>query len=215
MIWDAGVSLCEAWLSLAPASFKEEFSDHLGVIGAIEKFKDVGEKPEGALPFSGALLKIAQSYIDKKNVEGQLKELLLDELFNSQFVATAYREAPSTSAAPVVIDANDFDDANIDWHNSKIRVDGKTYGQVRVTDENKITGIVAPKHKGRAGSGMAIRAAIDKLMKSNADFGNQHRGVACQQIRDELGKPHEYGNGLGDVNLSKFIVKICGIKAVH
>ncbi|WP_422327529.1 hypothetical protein, partial [Sphingorhabdus sp.] len=60
-------------------------------------------------------------------VIAQLREQLLDELFNSNLSAVGYRLAPSESRGPVQIDPLFFEYPEIDWDGSFAKFNGKAY----------------------------------------------------------------------------------------
>jgi hypothetical protein len=58
----------------------------------------------------------------------------------------------------------------------------------------------------------SIRAALERLVQEQEDFGELARRTAAQKIRDQLGASYEKGNGLSDPNLSRYIRRKCGPK---
>ncbi|WP_174286290.1 hypothetical protein [uncultured Sphingomonas sp.] len=215
LIWDNGVPLSDAWRHFADPAIIADLEQSPGFIGTIAaEMTDLKAEPnlssivEVATKASAALSR-------KHEIESDLKDELLDSLFNGELTATGYREAPSTSPAPVVIAAADFDDAEPNWTASHLSVNGKRYGRVRITDERKpIVSTKPVRPMGRPGSGNAIMAAIDNLIADGTDFQNIPRSIACELIREKLGQPRRTGNGLTDINLAKYLVLKTGRKSI-
>ena len=170
--------------------------------------------PERLVGAFNCFSKIGDALLQKRKMEESLKEELLDRLYNGDLTATAYREAPSTSASPVNLPADDFESAEADWENARLFINGKTFGRVRITDEYAAEPAKLPKsRRGRPGSTAVIDAAIDRLIAKGVDISGMPRATAAQSIREELRIKHKSGDGFSDINLSKRITVKCGIKA--
>jgi hypothetical protein len=170
--------------------------------------------PERLVGAINCLSKIGDALLQKRKLEESLKEELLDRIYNGDLTATAYREAPSTSASPVNLPADDFESAEADWENARLFINGKTFGRVRITDEYATEPAKVPKsRRGRPGSTAAIDTAIDRLIAKGVDISGMPRATAAQLIREELNIRHKSGDGFSDGNLSKRITAKCGIKA--
>jgi hypothetical protein len=143
----------------------------------------------------------------------EMRDDLLDELFNANLAAVGYREKPSVSAAPVAIAAEFFDGADIQWGRDSANGIGKRYNRIRIYDPCALPKAIKPKI-GRIGSGDAINSAIDRLISSNPHFCDLLRKTACDQVRENLGIPEILGNGLSDQNLAKYVLRKCSKRRI-
>ena len=213
-LWQSGISLSEAWREFAdPAELARlDMPVNYGISpNAVSSQKAA---PDMIAGFFKSLSAITDFYRQKHELEQLLKDGLLDGLYNGNLTATAYREAPSTSASPVNLPADDFEFAEADWENSRLFINGKTFGRVRITDENATEPAKLPtSRRGRPGSTAAIDSAIDRLIARGVDISGMPRATAAQSIREELHIEHKSGDGFSDINLSKRITAKCGIKA--
>jgi len=207
--------LADAWRQFANAADREKLDNYPGLINSLSsKFGELAKSGLSA-DFAASISNVSAEWTEQNQLLQRLKDDLLDLAFNGELAVTGYRELPSTSAAPVEILPADFDYAQADWDNSKIIANGKTYGRVRVTDEAALPSAQSPTRRtGRQGSAQAIRNAVDKLA-SEPGFCELHRAKACQKVREALGVQHNTGNGLSDINLSKYIVRKCGSKSIR
>lgn len=214
-LWHHGTPLADAWRQFADATDREKLDGYPGFLNSLSsKFGELAKTGLSA-EFASSIPNVSAEWTEQNQLMQRLKDDLLDLAFNGQLTVTGYRELPSTSAAPVEIAPADFDYAEADWENSKIIANGKTYGRVRVTDEAALPPTQLPTRRtGRQGSVQAIRNAVDKLA-SEPGFCELHRAEACQKVREALGVQHSTGNGLSDINLSKYIVRKCGSNSIR
>lgn len=213
-LWDNGVALTEAWRVYAGDADRALLDRYPGLVGLLDAKSEAISNSNSIPEFFSSLSGIGAEWRERRQLEIRLKEELLDTLFNGDLVVTGYRELPSTSAAPVTILPDDIEFAEVDWPNSRLSFDGKRFGNIRVTDEFALIDAGLPKRQiGRQGSGAAIKAAIE-VLASDPKFQGMPRKEACQLIREQLGRPKEYENGLSDINLSKYIVRKFGPKAI-
>lgn len=205
-IWDLGIPLSRAWLEFAPSELRSEFENLPGFV------QSLGEKSriETPMDFLSAVRNSLSGAHRRGQMEIDLKNQLLIELFNGQFTATGYRIAPSRSQAPVVIDPDKFEDDDPEWSADSLVAQGVTYHRIRITDPAEYLSSSSPRN----GSIEAIEAAIDQLISRNPSFCEMKRKIACQEIRDFLSAKQIAGNGLSDKNLSKAIVRKCGPKRI-
>lgn len=211
-IWQIAIPLSEAWHKFAcPDAISElenmpTWSDIL--LQSMPKMNSQSPTPEKISEFFSSMSQSAagaSQHIDKIK---ELREHLLDELFNKQLIALGYRETPSSSPAPVHIDAEIFDTPDIEWKRDTLTAHGKRYGRVRVYDPRYIPKIEKPVI-GRPSSGQKINAAIIKLKNDDPYFCNLPRKEACEQIIKALGRNRIKGDGLSDQNLEKYILRHC------
>ena len=216
-IWEAGVPLANAWLEFALRARRAEYE-------AIPAFTDAFGRAASAVdPSAPLILNIVTAFnlanapaSARTQLKNDFRSELLDELFNNQLLATAYREAPTTSRSPVSISSDVFDAPDIDWENSRISFHGKTFGRVRITRPSAVRSDGAtPSRIGRPGSKKAINTAIDALIKSNPDFCNLGRKSSADLIRKELNVASQNGRGLSETNLSKYIRTKCGLRPIR
>ena len=205
-LWASGVPLARAWLKLAPTNMRSEFEVLPAMLHAIGQAIEPSEGHGIAERFNT----LAANNAARSRLEKAMKDEVLTDLFNGELVATAYREAPSRSQAPVAIDPEVFDNHDPDWEAETLIAHGIRYGRIRIS---------APSDPARAsvrakGSVDAIDRAIDQLMIEKANFGQLPRKAACQEIREFLGSNHIAGNGLSDQNLAKAIVRKCGPRRI-
>lgn len=213
-LWQSGISLSDAWRKFADPTELARLDKPLEYSAAANTISDKRALPEGLKGAISCISKIGDALVQKRNLEESLKDELLDRLFNADLTATAYREAPSTSASPVNLSANDFEFAEADWKNARLFINGKTFGRVRITDQYATEPAIMPKsRRGRPGSTAVIDAAIDRLIARGVDISGMPRATAAQLIREELNIKHKSGDGFSDINLSKRITAKCGIKA--
>lgn len=205
-VWQSGVPLSRAWLEFAPIELRLEFEKLPEFLNAIAQ----NPVSEGAEGFFQHLAKSVKDNSTRMQLERQIKEEVLTDLFNGELLAAAYREWPSRSQSPVVIDPAKFEIDDPDWNSETIEVHGIRYGRIRICDSAKLRPIKSQKK----GSISAIDHAIDQLIRVNPDFRHLPRKIACARIRDFLGVKEISGNGLSDKNLGRAIVRKCGPKRI-
>lgn len=205
-LWNQGVPLSRAWLEFAPATLRSKFERLPSLLGALFQVTEMNDdqNPIRRLP------DIAKNNATRLRLEKEMKEEVLTDLFNRQLLATAYREYPSRSQNPVVIDPAKFENNDPDWRAETLEAHGIRYGRIRISALGEPdTNQTKPR-----GSVDAIDDAIDKAMLSNSAFCGLPRKIACQQIRDILDAKEISGNGMSDQNLAKAIVRKCGAKRI-
>lgn len=205
-LWNSGIPLSRAWLEFAPPELRSEFEN---LPGFAQSFAGT-PKPKVPMEFVSAITNSLSNAHRRGQLEIDLKERLLTDLFNGQIVATGYRLAPSRSQAPVLIDPEKFEHDDPDWSGDGFVAQQVAYCRIRVTDPANF--LSAPAR--RNGSLDAIETAIDQLIAANPGFCELERKVACQEIREFLGVKQFAGNGLSDKNLGKAIVRKCGPKRI-
>lgn len=199
-LWEMGVPLNSAWLEFASPQDRQRYSKFPTFAEFSERMPAAGLKEFAAHALSGS-----RQLLERYELEADLREHLLELLFNDELQALAFRTAPSTSRSPVRIAPDIFETNDPDWPSESLKARGLEYAEIR---------IVAPDRKGevrtgRKGSAMAIRNAIAHLQNSGVDICAVNRKTACQHIRDELKAGNIKGSGLSDQNLSKYILKVC------
>lgn len=205
-LWQSGVPLARAWLAFAPAALRSEFEQVPGHLSALAHALEPNDDRTLAERFSA----VAQSNAGRLRLENAMKHEVLTDLFNGVLVATAYREAPSRSHAPVLIDPDTFGTHDPDWEVEALLAHGIRYGRVRISANSE-----PARASSRAkGSVDAIDRAIDQLMIEKPNFCELPRKAACQEIREFLVSNHIGGNGLSDQNLAKAIVRKCGPRRI-
>lgn len=205
-LWRLGVPLSRAWLEFAPPELRSEF-DKLPRL--LEGFAQISESEMRRDPMQ-RFADVARAQTRRISLEREMKAESLTDLFNGQLLATAFREHPSRSQSPVMIDPEHFDHDDPDWQNETLTVNGVRYGRIRICDPARL-------HQDRfepKGSGSSIDNAIEQLMLADSDFCKLPRKIASQKIRDFLGANEITGNGMSDQNLAKFIVRKCGKKRI-
>lgn len=213
-LWRSGISLSEAWRIFADPTELARLDKPLEYSATEDTISDKMVLSEHLAVAINCIAKFSDALMQRRKLEESLKQELLERLFNADLTATAYREAPSTSASPVNLLANDFEFAEADWENAKVFINGKTFGRVRITDEYAAELATVPKpRRGRPGSTAVIDAAIDMLIAKGVDISGMPRATGAQLIREELHIVPKAGDGFSDINLSKRITAKCGIKA--
>ena len=206
--WDTGVWLSEAWIAFADEASRIKLEGSPDFLTGLNQFAANQETTS-----VGGLFKAfsagAEASRQRRELADAMKENLLDALFNSQLVATGFREFPSPSSNVVRIDADHFDDGSLDWDKSKLSADGRKWGRIKISSPS-ICIEQTPK-----GSRAAIRQAIRELSFGGLNFNSITRKVGAQAIRDKLSLKEERGNGLSDVNLAKLIVEECGKRGIY
>jgi hypothetical protein len=205
-IWNLGIPLSRAWLEFAPPEMRSEFENLSSFVEALS----AQPQAETLTDFFSALTNSLSASHRRGQMEADLKERLLTELFNRQFVATGYRVSPTRSRTPVTIDPAYFEFDDPDWHSDSFAAHDLRYSRVRITDLVDCPS-APPRHRGSLD---AIERAIDELVAANSAFCGLDRKIACEQIREFLGAEKISGNGLSDQNLSKVIVRKCGPKRI-
>ncbi|MET3760697.1 hypothetical protein [Sphingomonas sp. UYEF23] len=206
--------MSEAWREFADPRESARLDKPSEYSAAANTISDEMTVPERLMGAINCFSKIGDALLQKRKLKESLKKELLDRLYNGDLTATAYREAPSTSASPVNLAADDFESAEADWENARLFINGKTFGRVRITDEYTTEPAKLPKsRRGRPGSTAVIDAAIDRLIAKCVDISGMPRATAAQLIRKELNIDHRSGDGFSDINLAKRITAKCGIKA--
>lgn len=208
-IWKNAIPLNVAWQHFAR-------KDLLTKLAAMPEFSDALKTEAQASGIMDSIIKISRAHVAsqaRKLVIDEMREQLLDELFNSNFSAFGYRLTPSESRGPVQIDPVFFEYPEIDWEGNSAEFNGKSYRAIGIIDPYNLPNPDRLK-TGRPSSGDAINAAIKELIQKNPQFCDQHRAAACQQIRNTIGKPEIPGNGLSDKNLEKYIIANCGRRQI-
>ena len=202
--------LSEAWLEFASTQARDDFKK---MPTGLEELKKSLEK-------SSEIIGVIEAASDGLNARAkrsafgqQLKEELLDKLFNSDLLAFGYRQTPSESRSPVQIGPIFFEYPVIDWEANSAEFNGKKYRAIGIL--NPVDLLENQKLKtGHPSSGPVINSAIHRLMKFNPEFCAQPRSIACEQIRQTIGKQSKPGNGLSDKNLEKYIIANCGRRQI-
>lgn len=209
-IWNQAIELNDAWREFASTRAQKEFANM--PTGFDEMKNRLGTNPDIPKLFEAGQAFLTASAKRSKAIE-QLKQLLLDELFNSNLLAVGYRQKPSESRGPVQIDPIFFEYPDIDWEGNCAEFNGKRFRAIRIFNPQILRGYQKLK-TGRPSSGPVISAAIGQLVKINPDFCNLPRSIACEEIRKSIGKQSKPGNGLSDKNLEKYIIANCGVRRI-
>lgn len=204
--WKSGVALNTAWHQFAPLELRLRFEKSPGLLDALVQTPE----SEIRLNLLGSMANAGNSSLARMQLEREMKEEVLTDLFNGQLIATGYREFPSRSQSPVVIDPAAFENDGPNWENETYEVHGFRYGRIRICDPRTL----GPLNSEPKGSRAVIDQAIDLLLKENPYFGRIPRKAACQKIRDYLSVNAIPGNGMSDQNLAKAIVRKCGQKRI-
>ena len=221
IIWDHGVPLDEAWIHFSSEAERLLLENGpSGLQVANDRISRMAlSPPDSLVPFVKGVSEAIQAGFaatrTKQETEDSLKESLLERILNNELVATGYRERPTRSTIPVVIDAEIFESVKPEWEKSWLSEFGLTYNRVRVTNLATIELVpIKTRSVGRPGSGEAIAAAITVLIRNETGFCDLDRKVACEKIRDHLGGTPIRGSGLSNQNLSKYILQACPQKRV-
>jgi len=213
-LWQKGIWLSDAWRDFADQEQLTLLDTPMQFDAAKKAISGKTTVPEFIAGTIDSIAAFYAPYREKRQLEAALKEQLLETLYNADLIATAYREAPTTSDSPVSLSADDFANAKADWLDSRLFLNGKTFGRVRITDPHANNLEELPKPiRGRIGSRIAIDDAIDRLIVKGIDFQAIRRTEGCKLICQELGIVPKDGDGFSNINLSKRIVSKCGIKA--
>jgi len=202
-LWEMGVPLNRAWLELASAEAKHRHA----ALPTFLQFTEQSNPAEiASLPeFIG---RWSREWSKRIVLEKELRDSLVDKLFNDQFQAFGYRISPSRSHAPVRIAPELFDGAKVDFERRLIRARGCDYIEITIVDPTRVFNF-RPKRTGRKGSADAIRKAIKALQNERFDLCGIERKIACELIRNKIGPNYPKGSGLSDVNLAKYILEVC------
>jgi hypothetical protein len=205
-LWELGTPLDSAWLQFASSDAKRRYSElpTLAKFNEQAKAANIQSASEFVSVFSAGL----QQWSQTDKFENELRELLLDDLFNEQLHAYARRVSPSRSPAPVRIAAELFDDPQVDWKREYIVARGCGYAEIRIIDPSRVPDFQRPR-TGRKGSAKAIRKAIADLHREGLNLCVIPRKSASVVIRQKLGGNYSDGSGLSDQNLAKYILEIC------
>lgn len=204
--WNLGVPLNRAWRDFAPSPLSLQYAQLPGFLDSIEQVAKTDVRQDFLRDFANA----TKSSLAKMHLEKEMKDAVLTDLFNEELIATGFREFPSRSQSPVVIDSTKFEADDPDWKRDTFEIHGIRYGQIRVCFSETFS----PVELTAKGSKAVIEQAIENLINANPDFANLPRQNSCQKIRDYLGAKEISGNGMSDKNLSKAIVKICGSRRI-
>ena len=204
--WENGIGLHDAWLAFAAPELREQFEQIPGFVEGIAKVE-----PEQQ--FGNRLMAVAKAWAyasERPKLESRMKEALLVDLFNAELIASAYRQSPSRSQSPVLIDPLKFDLHDPDWESETFEADGIRYIRVRIS-RPMLSNELAPAK----GSRQLIDETVQALSNSHPGFCQLPRKIACEAIRKSIGIEHKFGNGLSDKNLEKAILRKCGPKAIR
>ena len=209
-LWGNAIALTEAWHEFAPPLLRDELAN---LPTGLQELEVQMNHASGISKIINAGLAGLNAKQKRSAKIGQLRENLLDELFNSKLIALGYRQAPSESRGPVQIAAIFFECATIEWDTNFAEFNGKTYRLIRIISPRDISDKQKLK-TGRPSSANVINSAIANIMKTNSQFCHQNRAISCQQIRKIIDQPIISGNGLSDNNLRKYITAICGCRQI-
>lgn len=212
ILFDNSVPMVDAWEAFASPENRKALANAKGGLAAFSEFVKNADYTEVTSAITG-VFNVTISELQKRNsIIRQMKEDILDQLYNEDLIALAIRVRPSKSYYPVKIDADFFEDAQADWVRSTLEGLGRLYANVRIYDPRAAAAMIPAKP--RKGSVDLIEGAIADLKSSVPDFCNLPRKSACQMIREKLGNSEISGNGLSDKNLSKRIIAICGPRGI-
>ncbi|MBO9581445.1 MAG: hypothetical protein J7498_11190 [Sphingobium sp.] len=204
-LWNLGIPLDSAWLKFASAEMRRLHSE----LPTLAKFN---REAKADLKAGAGLNKLMQSAVSQMhsrvNFEHSLRELLLDQLFNSELSAFGFRTSPSVSRSPVRIEADLFDNHTPDWKRETLNARGREYAEIRIVDLTQIQDFQRPR-TGRKGSAAAIRSTIEDLLAEGVPLCGMRRDEACNVIIARLGSNHPDGSGLSLTNLPKYILEYC------
>lgn len=209
-VWENAVQLSDAWRHFATPHEQAELANLPTGLQELESQMGGSSDWRTVIEASYAGLAARQKRLD---LIERLKDQLLDELFNSNFLALGYRLTPSESRGPVQISPMFFEYPEIDWDANFAEFNGKTYRSIRIVNPHNLPNSDKLK-TGRPSSAGVINAAIKSLILQNPHFCDQPRASACQQVRDAIGEPGIPGNGLSDKNLEKYILANCGRRQI-
>ena len=212
ILFENAVPLAEAWEFFATPERRAALHKAKGFL---ETFANSAQPVDGG-EIVKALLNNFNDGIAAKNKRDilicEMREYLLDCLYNAELVAIAKRQRPSKSHYPIKIDSEFFDFVEPNWSKSILENHGKLYSNVRIFDPN--TAIANNVAKPPKGSIKAIDRAISDLKLEIPNFCNLPRKSASQLVREKLGNPTISGNGLSDKNLAKRILMQCGARRI-
>lgn len=203
-LWELAVRLNSAWLEFASADAKRRYSELPSILGKQANAANV----QSGLGLANLLASSLGQWTQRAELESELREQLLIELFNDELHAYAYRVSPSRSRSPVRIAAELFDVHDPDWQSETLLARGIEYAEIRIVDPIRIAGFQR-RRTGRKGSAQAIRDAIAALQSEGFDLCGIPRKVACDAIREKIGNSYAKGSGFSNVNLSKYILEKC------
>lgn len=205
-LWAIGVPLERAWLEFANADAKRRYSELTTLADFAERAK--ATKIQSGLDLMNLYSSGLRQWSQWGELQNELREMLLGNLFNDELQAYAYRILPSRSRVPVRIAPELFDLNDPDWQHQTLRARGVEYAEIRIIDPARISGF--QKHRaGRKGSAQAIRDAISVLQSEGFDLCGIDRKLACEAIRNRIGNNNSKGSGLSNQNLAKYILEKC------
>lgn len=210
-IWEKGIPLDEAWLEFADPDAKRRYSER----PTLETFSEqaAAANMQSLRDISQLVSAGFQQWSENGRVQEELRELLLDKLFEEQLHAYGYRIAPSRSRTPMRIAAELFESPTLDWKQGEMNARGGTYSEIQIIDPTAITDWRKPRH-GPKGSGDVIRKAIIALQGRGIDLSDMPRKSAFDLIRREIGGARPKGSGLSNPNLAKYVNEICGMRRI-
>lgn len=207
--WEIGIPLRDAWLRFAPPDLAAEYEQAPGFLDSLNSNAKPATIAEFFKPISDGLAHSGY----RIELENRMKEHLLTDLFNGQLIAAGYREFPSISQRPVIIDPAKFENDDPDWREQSLAAHGSRYGRIKIVHPSMLA--IDPISKPQTGSLAAIENTIAQLAKANSNFADLPRQTSCEMVRQLLGEEFKPGNGLSDQNISKAIVRLCGNKRIR
>lgn len=205
--WESGVPLRDAWRHFASVADQKALSDLPEPLDAMAKFAG-DHAGDGLKAIADAIAIGIRASQEHRAIQDRLHEELLTDLFNEQLTATGFRERPSLSSAPVLIEAEHFAEGVAHWEQSKFEANGRLWNRVNISSLEK------PMIRNVPNSRDAIEAAIHELIAKNADLATAPGKIRCDAVRAKIGQIYVPGNGLSDQNIEKHFVRICGIKRI-
>lgn len=207
LLWENSIPLRDAWRHFASNADQGLLDEMPRALEAMTKFAS-DHAGNGLKAIADAIAIGVRTSQEHRAVQDRLREDLLTDLFNEQLIATGFRERPSLSGAPVLIEAGHFAECVADWEQSKIEANGRLWNRVRISPPEKPIVRKVPNSRD------AIEVAICALVAKNADFAKAPGKIRCDAVRAEIGQNYVPGNGLSDQNIERHFVRICGIKRI-
>ena len=205
-LWEMGTRLADAWLEFASEADKTRYAQS-------KKIPASTVRPDASIivniaNFLGDMSKIVVNNNHNNEIVADIKESLLERIYNNQLTALGYRIEPSVYRSPVRIDSEKFYNNDPDWDNETLDARGYRYAEIRIVDPSKIPDAVKPR-RGRIGSGTIIRRTIAEMISEGFDICNVDRQIAVNEIIRRISNKNPKGSGLSPQNLRKYILEIC------
>ncbi|WBQ14216.1 hypothetical protein L2D00_05910 [Hyphomonadaceae bacterium BL14] len=215
-LWERGVSLQNAWETLALA---EEVAERATLDAWKPEIAGKGPKSflDGLSAIANGALEVQRNLNLRKELRNRFEERILDELFNEELYGYGYPVTPSPARMPRRIDPAFWENPVVEWHEGKARLDNIAFNRIRIVNPERYPQFdLSPKRPGPISHAETINWAIALHTESEPDFWQKSDHIRIQRMRKsinvEFGIDTNSVRGFGDKTFQKYLLEF---KKVH